>query len=144
MEDRTGKLVGTGFDPNTSKKGNEPFENWLLRLLEPRIHFSFHAVDVDGKRVVVAEIGRATNVPVRFMGEDYVRVGAVKKPLRDAPERERALWRVFDEKPFENRCVRENLSTDEVLQLLDYPVYFNLLSLLQNSERFGAAQDRRS
>ena len=58
-----------------------------------------------------------------------MRVGAVKKPLRNAPERERALWRVFDENPFENRSVCENLSTDEVLQLLDYPVYFNLLKL---------------
>lgn len=39
VEDRTGQLVGTNFDPSTAKKGNEPLENWLLRLLEPKIHF---------------------------------------------------------------------------------------------------------
>ena len=141
VEDRTGKLVGTSFDPNTAKKGNEPLENWLLRLLEPRIHFSFHAVDVDGKRIVVAEISRATNVPVRFEGVDYVRVGAVKRTLRGVPERERALWRVFDRNPFENRILCESLSTDEVLGLLDFPVYFHLLKLPlpQTPEKIAAS-----
>ena len=129
VEDRTGTLVGTSFDPNTAKKGNEPLENWLLRLLKPRPHFKFHVVDVDGKRIVVAEIGRATDVPIRFMDVDYVRVGAVKRPLKETPERERLLWRVFDQTPFESRVVHERLSTNGVLRLLDYPVYFDLLKL---------------
>ena len=129
VEDRTGKLVGTNFDPSIAKKGNEPLENWLLQLLNPRTHFKFHVVDVDGKRIVIAKIGRATNVPVRFNGVDYVRVGAVKKPLKEVPERERALWRTFDKTPFENRILCEGLSIDQVLRLLDYPVYFDLLNL---------------
>ena len=129
IEDGTGKPVGTGFDPNSAKKGNEPLENWLLRLLAPRAHFEFHVVDVGGKRIVIAEIGRATNIPVRFRGLGYVRVGAIKKPLREVPERERALWRVFDQTPFESRIAYEKLSTSEVLELLDYPVYFDLLKL---------------
>ena len=129
IEDGTGKLVGTNFDPSAAKKGSEPLENWLLRLLEPRIHFKFHSVDFDGKRVVVAEIARATNIPIRFRGVDYVRVGAVRRPLKEAPERERLLWRVFDQTPFESRIVQEGLSTDEMLRLLDYPVYFDLLKL---------------
>ena len=129
VEDGTARPVGTTFDPNSARRGNEPLETWLLRLLEPRIHFGFHTVDVDGKRVVVAEIGCATNVPVRFGGVDYVRVGSVRKPLSEAPERERALWRVFDRMPFENGVVRERLDTAEVLRLLDYPVYFELLNL---------------
>ena len=141
VEDGTGRLVGTSFDPTTVRKGNEPLETWLLRLLEPRIHFSFRAVNVDGKRIVMAEISCATNVPVRFEGMDYVRVGAVKKPLREAPERERALWRVFDRMPFENRVVREDLGTDDVLRLLDYPIYFDLLErpLPQTPDRIATA-----
>ena len=78
IEDRNGKPVGTNFDPNTAKKGNEPLESWLLRLLEPRIYLSFHTVEVDGNRVVIAEVSPATNVPVRFKGVDYVRVGTIK------------------------------------------------------------------
>ena len=144
IEDGTGKPVGTNFNPNTAKKGNEPLENWLLRLLNPRTYFKFHAVDVDSKRIVIAEIGRATNVPVRFMGLDYVRVGAVKKPLRDAPERERSLWRVFDRTPFESRTLYEGLNTDEVLRLLDYQVYFDLLDIAvpQTSDRIVATLSR--
>ena len=91
VEDRTGKLVGTNFDPSSAKKGNEPLENWLLRLLEPRTHFKFFDVSIEGKRIVVAQINHATNVPIRFMGVDYVRVGTVKRSLKEAPERERLL-----------------------------------------------------
>ena len=141
VEDRTGKIVGTRFNFNVAKKGNEPLENWLLRLLEPRTYFKFHSVDVDGKRVVVAEISRATNVPVRFEGVDYVRVGTVKKSLKEAPERERVLWRVFDQNPFESTSLRESLGTDEVLKLLDYPVYFHLLNhpLPQTPEKIAVS-----
>src|SRR3989338_11592832 len=33
-------IVGTSFDPKREKgKGNENLENWLLRLLNPRIDF---------------------------------------------------------------------------------------------------------
>lgn len=60
-----------------------------MRLLEPRIGFSFHVVDVGGIRIVIAEIERAANVPVRFQGLDYIRVGSVTRPLRDAPPRTR-------------------------------------------------------
>ena len=137
VEDRTGKPVGTAFDPNAAKKGNEPLEAWLLRLLEPKIHFRFHAVEIDGERIVIGEIDRATSVPVRFKGVDYVRVGAVKKPLKDAPERERALWQVFERTPFESGVAREKLSVDEVLGLLDYPVYFRLLDVPTPPTRNG-------
>ena len=35
-------IKGTTFHPSEIKKGNEEIENWLLRLLEPKIHFSFY------------------------------------------------------------------------------------------------------
>lgn len=37
IEDGTHDLVGTTFSPTIARKGAEPLENWLLRLLEPRI-----------------------------------------------------------------------------------------------------------
>ena len=129
VEDSTGRLIGTTFDPHTSKKGNEPLQNWLLRLLEPQVNFSFHEVDMDGMRIVLLEIDPARNIPVRFRGLDYIRVGSVTKPLRDVPERERALWRLFDRTPYEKRATYESLSAEEALGFLDWPAYFRLLKL---------------
>ena len=129
VEDGTGELVGTTFDPHTAKKGNEPLESWLLRLLEPKVRFAFHVVEVDDNRIVVAEVDRASNVPVRFQNVEYIRVGSVTKPLREAPERERALWRFFDESPFERRVAYDDMTASEALALLDWPAYFRLLKL---------------
>ena len=38
IEDATHRVVGTRFVPATARKGNEPLETWLLRLLTPKIH----------------------------------------------------------------------------------------------------------
>ncbi len=129
LEDGTGKLVGTKFNPHTAKKGNEPLENWLLRLLDPKINFSFHVVDLDGTRVVLAEIEQARSVPVRFEGMDYIRVGSVTRPLRQAPERERALWQAFDQTPFEKRAINGSMNAEKAVEALDFRSYFNLLHL---------------
>lgn len=119
-------IVGTRFDPHATKVGNEELESWLLRLLEPKLHFRFFVVDVDGQRVVLLEVERAQRQPARFEGIEYVRVGSIKKKLKDVPEKERALWRVFDQTPFEVGVAREHATSDEVLSLLDYPSYFEL------------------
>ena len=128
VDNDTRKPVGAAFDPHSARIGNEPLENWLQRGLEPKIEFHFHAVDTDGGRVVVAEIGAAIDRPVRFYGVAYVRVGEVKRPLAAAPERERALWRIFGRVRFENIVARERASAGDVLRLLDYPVYFKMLN----------------
>ncbi len=137
VEDREHRIVGTRFDPATSKKGNEPLESWLLRLLTPKIHFRFHEVLLEGLRVVLLEIGRAFRHPVRFQNEAYIRIGSVKKPLKEAPDRERALWRIFDQTPFEDLVAVEHAGADEVLRLLDYPAYFDLLELPLPANRDG-------
>lgn len=68
VDDDTREPVGARFDPHSTRIGNEPLENWLQRGLDPKIEFRFHAVDTDGGRVVIAEIGAATDRPVRFYG----------------------------------------------------------------------------
>ena len=136
IEDRTHDIVGTDFLPSAAKKGNEPFETWLLRSMKPKIHFTFFELSIDGNAVVLLEIGRAFRHPVRFQNEAFIRVGQVKKSLKDVPERERELWRILDHTPFENLIAIEHLPADEVLRLLDYPSYFDLLEqpLPSNSE----------
>ena len=130
VEDGTGKLIGTKFDPHSAKKGNEPLENWLLRLLEPKINFSFHAVEEDGARIVLAEIERARSKPVQFDGMRHIRIGSVTRPLQQLPERERALWRAFDRTPFEQRAINGGgMDAGKAIQALDSLAYFKLLQL---------------
>src|SRR5262245_50192587 len=130
-------IVGTRFAPRTAKVGNEELENWLLRLLTPKIHFRFFEVEVDGQPVVLLEIERAFRHPVQFQGVELIRVGSYKKKLKDFPEKERALWRIFDHIPFEDGVAAERIRDDEVLRLLDYPSYFDLLKrpLPENRDR---------
>lgn len=127
IEDGTHDVVGTRFTPATAKKGGEELENWLLRLLTPRIAFRFLDVEVDGKRVVILAISRAFRHPVTFQGQEYIRVGSYKKKLKEHPEKERELWRALDDTPFEDLIAVENCSGEDVTQLLDYPAYFDLL-----------------
>lgn len=133
----THDIVGTTFSPHTTKKGNEELENWLLRLLTPRIHFYFYTLEIDHKSVVILEIARAARSPVQFQGIEYIRVGSYKKKLKEYSEKERALWRVFDEIPFERMIALERMADDEVLKLLDYPAYFELLDLSLPDNRQG-------
>ena len=126
VDDDARKPVGTAFDPRAARVGGEPLEIWLQRGLDPKIEFRFHAVSVDGVRVVVAEIAATANRPARFYGDAWIRVGEVKRPLAAAPERERQLWRILDRARFEDIVARERLSAEDVLRLLDYPVYFKL------------------
>ena len=66
---------------------------------------------------------------MQFKGEEYIRVGSYKKRLKDHPQLEQRLWRAFDTTPFEKQIAEERLAGPDVLQLLDYPSYFELLGL---------------
>ena len=78
IDDKTHDILGTSFKPREYKIGNEELENWLLRLLTPKIHFYFYTILIDGKSVVILEITRASRHPVQFQGVEYVRVGSYK------------------------------------------------------------------
>lgn len=126
IEDSTHDVVGTSFRPRTERRGNEELESWLLRLLTPKADFRFHEIEVDDARVVILEIDRATRQPVQFQGVEYVRVGSYKKKLKDFPEKERSLWRIFDRVPFEEIVTLPEVDEQGVLDSLDYASYFDL------------------
>ena len=137
VADDTGDIVGTDFEPGVAKVGNEELENWLLRLLNPKIDFRFHCLTAQDKPVVILEIASAARHPLQFQGVEYIRVGSYKKKLKDFPDKERALWRVFDQTPFEREIAAENVAADDVLKLLDYPAYFELLKLALPDAKAG-------
>lgn len=60
--------------------------------------------------------------------------------LKDYPEQERELWRTFENVPFETQTAAVNVTGEEVLGLLDYPIYFDLLGLPLPESRDGFLQ----
>jgi predicted HTH transcriptional regulator len=66
--------------------------------------------------------------------------GVLQKKLKDFPEKERALWRIFEHTPFERLIAAEGLTADDVLKLLEYPAYFELLGLPLPNGRDGVLE----
>ncbi|MDR4496625.1 MAG: putative DNA binding domain-containing protein [Candidatus Scalindua sp.] len=127
IEDDNHTIVGTDFLPREKKVGNEELENWLLRNLDPRIDIKIHEGEVEEKHIVLFEIQAAVNRPVRFKDNEYIRVGSYTKKLRDFPEKERNLWRIFDRVQFEEGFAKKDVSSDDVLSLIDYSRYFSMM-----------------
>lgn len=126
VEDMTHRILGTSFRPRHAKVGNEELENWLLRLLEPRSEFRIHEWQHNGNNIVLFEIYPAHHAPIRFKGEEWLRVGSYKKKLKDYPEKERALWTTFSRTRFEAGIAATGFSAEDVLRALDYPKYFEM------------------
>lgn len=141
INDKTHEIVGTKFDPKTAKKGNEELENWLLGNLNPRIDISFVQIETPNGKVVVLEVQAAYFRPIAFHGEEFIRVGSYKKKLKDYPEKERRIWLSFEKKPFELRVVEDNLTSDELSELLDFGAFYTLLNLPLPSEREAIIHD---
>ncbi len=137
IENQSHEIRGTNFRPAHLRVGNEQLENWLLRLLAPKINFHFHELSVENNVVVLLEIGAAFRHPVQFKSTEYIRIGSYKKKLKDYPEIERELWRVFDHTVFEREIASENVSSEDVLRVLDYPSLFELLRLPLPESRDG-------
>lgn len=129
IEDESHQVVGTDFRFTEAKVGNEALENWLLKLLSPKIHFHFHELQMGDDTICLLEIAAAQRQPIQFQGKEFIRVGSYQKKLKEYPEKERKLWRIFDDTPFERQIAEGHLLGSEVLQLIDYPAYFDLLGV---------------
>ncbi len=125
------RIVGTSFDPFVARKGAESLETWLHSQLRPRPGMRFRSVVIEGKPVLLLEIEPAVGEPVRFGQSAYIRVGSSTRRLADASGKQRQLWRILGATDFENGAAAENLTDSEALNLLDYPVYFDLLKRRQ-------------
>lgn len=137
VNDETHEITGTNFDPQAEKVGNQGLELWIATQLNPQVQFYFHSTNIDGKKMVLLEIGRAFSSPVKFKGIDYIRIDSHKKKLKDFPDTERELWAIFSKKPFETMIAMENVSEEFILRELDYSAYFDMLSVELPSNREG-------
>lgn len=126
IENQTHRIVGTSFRPRQRKIGNEELENWLARLLHPRIDFKIHETILEGEPVVLFEVQPCQYTPIRFRETEWIRSGSYKKKLKDFPEKERALWLHLSSISFEKSVAKPDVTGDEVIALIDYPGFFEL------------------
>lgn len=123
----THAVTGTTFKPRLEKVGNQELESWLALQLNPRVEFAIYEFEFDGLPIVIFVVYPATYIPVAFRGEEFIRIGSYKKKLKEFPEKERALWAKFSRVPFEKDVAVRQISANEVLALIDYPAYFELM-----------------
>jgi predicted HTH transcriptional regulator len=93
-----------------------------------RLGASVNRLSREGKTAadVAEEKGHTALADLLRRAFEYIRVGSYKKSLKDFPEKERQLWNLFERVPFELQIAKPNVTSDEVLKLLDYPSYFDL------------------
>jgi len=153
ISDDSPDIVGTTVRLLEKRVGNEELENWLARQLTPSVDFRIMVGEINNRHVELLEIPAAAHTPVRFRDYEYVRVGSYKKKLRDHPEKERTLWKLLEGHTWETEHAVSYISGDEVLTLIDYPSFFELLgkpladnraAILQALENEGVVVAERS
>lgn len=139
IDDNTHEIVGTDYNLQTLKKGDQELENWLRYMLSKNADFEFYTLDVNNKNVGVLIIHRAVNQTVMFEKADYIRVGSYTKRLSEFPTMQSQLWHKLENLKFEERYTKQDLSLVEALQMLDYAIYFDIKGLPQPSSVEGVA-----
>lgn len=137
IEDGTHRVLGTTAQPRMRKIGNEELENWLAHNLSPRVDFRFHEFEHEGHRVVLLRVQPALASPVSFKGTEWIRVGGIKKKLKEHPGKEKELWLVLARLNFEKGIAAQEVTGDEILARLDYPKYFELSAQSLPANRSG-------
>lgn len=129
VSDEDHALVGTSFDPDIEKKGNEPLKNWLRHNITDNTDFEFESCHVDGVRIVILRITKAAYKPVSFGNVAYIRDGSVTKRLDKVPALQERLWAELRRSEFETLSADVDLTVDDVLSSIDYIRCFDLLSM---------------
>lgn len=137
IEDKTHRVLGTTVRPRQRKVGNEELENWLAHNLSPRVDFKFHEWEHKGHRIVMLRVQPAVGAPVAFRGMEWIRVGSLKKKLKDHPGKEKELWLVLSRHCFEKGITAADVTGDDVLAKLDYPKFFELSEQKLPANRAG-------
>ncbi len=126
VRDRTHERVGTDVRLSQLRRGNDNFQNWLSRMVEPRINMEFLDFESEGKAFAIIRIEPAYDRPVRFSGTEYIRIGENTKKLAEYPEQERALWLATGRRRFEDAVAKPHQPPSNVVQLLDVDSFYRL------------------
>lgn len=137
IDDKTHNVVGTVNTLQTIRKGNEELENWLRGNLSFNCYFDFKKVEIENKIVGVLTIRKPVGGTVLFRDNEYIRIGSYTKKLNEYHGVKAELWRHILMQKYEEQICRSNLTKDEILNLLDYEVYYENMHLPQPQEQCG-------
>lgn len=126
VEDGTHRLVGTKVRLAALKRGGENFENWLNRVIQPRLMLELVDFTHNNLQFSIISIEPTYERPVKFNGAEYIRVGENKRRLSDHPEHERALWMATGRRKFESAIALPNVTKEEVFARLKVDPMFAL------------------
>lgn len=79
VDDESHAIIGTDFNPDAKKVGNQALSLWLANSLQPSIAFNFRTVAHPQGRVVLLEIPAATGAPVAFNAVPYIRISSADR-----------------------------------------------------------------
>jgi ATP-dependent DNA helicase RecG len=125
------KVVGSSSFPNLNDIKSKIFDKLRIRVdVEEVLH-------PDGRVVVFHIPPRPPGTALHYEGSYLMRVGEELVPM--SPEQ---LRKIFDEgKPdFLSQIALSNLSSDDVVRLLDTQIYFDLLKMPYPAERKGVLE----
>jgi len=129
VKDGVHTIEGTDFSPKMYKVGKEEFEHWLLQRLAPRIDIEIFECLYKEKLISIFKIPAAHHQPIYFQNHHFVRVGSIKRSMKDFPEKERKIWAKSSRHHFEKELALECISEDDVVALLDTQTYFELMNI---------------
>lgn len=144
VKDTVQTIEGTTFKPSETKQKGQELENWLHQYLDPRIDFRIYEFKYNDKDIVIFEIPATLHQPVKFNREGYIRVGTYTRKLHEFPEKEAKIWNKKTTKTFEEEIAKRNVTSDDVIQLLDTQAFFELLKLPYPTKREGVLQKLES
>jgi predicted HTH transcriptional regulator len=126
IENLTRKKVGTSVRLSDVKKGGENLENYLSRMVEPRLMLELIDFEYKDKAFSIIVTEPTYDRPVRFAGVEYIRIGENTKRLGEHPAHERAVWFATNRRKFEDATALSHQSPDRIRDLLRIDTYYKL------------------
>lgn len=121
-----------GIDPVSRLKIGTKFlsDQIELQKLLIKANYSLQSIIIDNFTITVLEVQRATQTTTQFNGVEYFVSDNSVCELYDMPECEIGLREKLKEKlSFEQKRAKDNVSADDLIQLLDYNKLFDMLSI---------------
>lgn len=131
VSDLTLEKKGVTFDPFNVKYGSsgQDLEMWLRQMVLG-VDFRFIAFkEADEKSYLLIQISKALGRIATFQKKSYIRIGKNTSDLHTYPDLEKNIWSKLDKGIFWKLPVKENLLPENVLTLLDYKSYFQMIKL---------------
>ena len=140
IENRTNRIVGTTFNPESKTKGNQVFIMWLSQMLSPRITVTFRKVNHPQGNLILLEIPATHSTPVEFDKTAFLRIGSATPRLSDYPEYYQKLINNLRSYNWEKAMAKSFVTANEVVKLIDYPTYFKLTNQNLPSSKEGVLE----